>query len=80
MSKTCPKCGGTEFRASQACRGTVTVIVTLEPSAAVFRRNDTEDGELDASGLDFDAPEGPFACVSCGAVLDDTDQAVGQAR
>ena len=73
MSRTCPLCHGTEFRATQACRGSVSVIVTLEPSGAVFRRNETADGELDASDLAFDNPEGPFVCVVCGTELPDTE-------
>ena len=74
MTKTCPLCHGTEFRASQVCRGTVPVIVVLEPSGPVFMRNATTDGDLDVSSLTFDDPEGPFVCVVCGtAVLRDTN-------
>ena len=74
MRKTCPLCHGTQFRASQVCRGTVPVIVVLEASGPVFTRNATADGELDVSSLAFDDPEGPFVCAVCGtAVLCDTN-------
>jgi hypothetical protein len=73
MKKTCPSCHGTEFRAEQVCRGTISVIVVLESSGPVFLRNDTEDGELDVASLAFDNPQGPFKCVCCGTVLHDTN-------
>jgi hypothetical protein len=69
MRQTCPLCHGTEFHASQVCRGTIPVVVVLEPNGPVFLRNATEDGELDVSDLAFDDPEGPFACVICGTVV-----------
>lgn len=60
-------CGCDRFRASQAVRGTVSVIVTVgDNGEAYFETNDTKDGLLDSSELDCDDPEGPFACVNCG--------------
>jgi predicted RNA-binding Zn-ribbon protein involved in translation (DUF1610 family) len=69
MQKTCPRCGSTEFHATQVCHGTVPVIVTLEPSGPVYWRNATPDGTFDASDLTFDNPAGPFKCVMCGTVI-----------
>jgi hypothetical protein len=73
MPRTCPLCQGTEFRAEQACQGTVSVIVVLEASGPAFLRNDTADGDLDVASLAFDNPQGPFKCISCGTVVPDTE-------
>jgi len=61
----CPNCGCDEFLAQQACRGTTTVVVTLNSGNGYFNRNHTVDGDLDINDLDFDNPEGPFVCLKC---------------
>lgn len=67
----CKKCGCEEFYAGQACRGTVTVIATVnEGGTANFSRNPGKKGEFPSNELDFDDPEGPFECVKCGAKLE----------
>ena len=59
----CTKCGNTSrFRASQSCRGTITVIVD---GAGNWLENDTTHGGIDESSLDFDDPEGPYECCEC---------------
>ena len=67
----CPKCGCKEFQAQQACRGTLTVITTLdEKGAAYFSRNCGPKDTINLDELDFDDPEGPFVCVKCGRTLE----------
>ena len=60
MTMKCDKCGGTEFFAYQACRGTITVIVDENNN---WLRNLHDDFEADS--LDFDNPTGPYDCVNC---------------
>ena len=68
--RKCAKCGCEEFHASQAVRGCVPVIARVDHQGnAFFVRNPTDDGEIDTSGLDCDAPDGPFICVKCGHEL-----------
>jgi hypothetical protein len=64
----CLKCGGEEFMANQAVRGTVSVVVD---SFGSFLRNPTPDGEMETNGLDFDEPEGPFECIKCETPITD---------
>jgi len=76
----CPNCGGKEFLAQQACRGTTTVVVTLnKEGTAFFSSNNTKNGELDVNDLDFDNPESPFICKKCNQTLlfDHTGKVVG---
>jgi hypothetical protein len=68
--RKCPKCGCEEFHASQAVRGGVPVIARVDQQGNTsFVRNPTDDGLMDTSGLDCDAPAGPFVCVKCGQKL-----------
>ena len=72
-------CGCDNFKAVQAIRGTVSIIVTISDSgAAFFQSNDTKDGQLDSSELDCDNPEGPFICCGCGKEFD--EEAVQRSR
>ncbi len=67
----CMRCGNIDtFLASQSCRGTVTVKVDRKGS---FVTNLGPDGCLDTDGLDFDDPEGPYACERCGESDDVVD-------
>ena len=73
--RACPHCEGQEFYASQRCRGSLTVIVAVkEQGGTVFQRNPTEDGSPDTSELEFDNPEGPFTCITCGHELEPEDR------
>jgi len=66
----CPKCGCKEFLAQQSCRGTLTVITTLdENGTSYFSRNNTKNDTINLDELDFDDPEGPFECNGCGQIL-----------
>lgn len=65
MKLRCPNCKDVrEFFGRQSCRGTISVRVN---DSGRFVGNDTECGCPNTEGLDFDDPEGPFACVRCGA-------------
>ena len=66
----CKNCGGEEFLANQAVRGTVSVIVCGDGN---FIRNPTPDGNMETNGLDCDEPHGPFECVKCQTVWNDED-------
>jgi hypothetical protein len=69
-NKKCLNCGGTEFYAEQAVRGSVTVVVQVGADGdATFLRNPTPDGELDRESLNYDDPVGPFVCVGCNCVV-----------
>lgn len=68
----CPKCGGTEFLATQHVSGSVDVIATIDVGSrqGTFLRNPTEDGLMDTTDLECKEPEGPFTCANkdCGYV------------
>ena len=65
----CAKCGNTDkFFGNQAVRGTIGVIVDGKGD---FLENIGKDGSIEADGLDFDNPEGPFACFKCQTPVDD---------
>ena len=64
----CPNCGHTEFYAAQVVRGSVAVIV--DANGDYLRNALADDDHIETSGLDFDAPEGPYECTKCGAVAE----------
>jgi hypothetical protein len=61
MQLKCNACGNTgKFIGRQSCRGTVAVEVDGSGNFV-----DNPGGVFESTGLDFDDPEGPWACGVC---------------
>jgi hypothetical protein len=71
----CPNCDNHEFFATQVVTGTITVVT--DPLGN-FLRNESADGELDPTALEYGNPEGPFECTKCHHQLDDLNENDGK--